>query len=77
LIAEAGYRIPGLETSPIVRLERRAGPGGYTDETLVGGGISLWAFGHNSNLKVFYIRGLRDEGPGYDQFKAQWQVFYF
>jgi hypothetical protein len=76
-IAEAGYRIPGLNTSPIVRLERRAGPDGYADETLVGGGLSLWAFGHNSNLKIFYIRGLRDEGPGYDQFKAQWQVFYF
>jgi hypothetical protein len=76
-IAEAGYRIPGLLTSPIVRFERRAGPGAYPDETLVGGGISVWAFGHNGNLKIFYIRGLRDEGPGYDQFKAQWQVFYF
>lgn len=76
-IAEVGYRIPGLNTSPIVRFERRAGPEGYPDETLVGGGISVWGFGHNGNLKVFYIRGLRDEGPGYDQFKAQWQVFYF
>jgi hypothetical protein len=76
-IAEAGYRIPGLNTSPIGRFERRAGPDAYTDETLIGGGLSLWAFGHNGNLKIFYIRGLRDGGPGYDQFKAQWQVFYF
>jgi hypothetical protein len=30
-----------------------------------------------SDLELFYIRGLRDEGPSYDQFKAQWQVFYF
>lgn len=76
-IAEAGYRIPGLNLSPIARFERRQGPDDYVDETLIGGGLSLFAFGHNSNLKVFYIRGLRDEGPGYDQFKAQWQVFYF
>ncbi|HTV25413.1 MAG TPA: hypothetical protein VMG12_42250 [Polyangiaceae bacterium] len=77
LIAEAGYRMPVIHLSPIVRVERRAGPDAYVDETLIGGGLSLFAFGHNSNLKVFYIRGLRDEGPGYDQFKAQWQVFYF
>jgi hypothetical protein len=77
LIAEAGYRIPLLDTSPILRVERRAGPDDYVDETLIGGGLSLWAFGHNGNLKVFYIRGVRDDGPGYDQFKAQWQVFYF
>jgi hypothetical protein len=76
-IAEAGYRIPGLSTSPIARFERRAGPDAYPDETLVGGGISVWAFGHNGNLKVFYIRGLRDDGAAYDQFKAQWQLFYF
>jgi hypothetical protein len=76
-IAEAGYRIPLLNTSPIFRVERRAGPDDYVDETLIGGGLSLWAFGHNGNLKIFYIRGLRDDGPGYDQFKAQWQVFYF
>jgi hypothetical protein len=77
LIAEAGYRIPILSTSPIARIERRAGPDGYADETLIGAGLSLWAFGHNSNFKIFYIRGVRDEGPGYDQFKAQWQLFYF
>ena len=77
LIAEAGYRIPVLNTSPVVRFERRAGPDAYVDETLIGGGLSVWAFGHNSNLKLFYIRGLRDEGQGYDQFKAQWQLFYF
>lgn len=76
-IAEAGYRIPILNTSPVVRFERRAGPGAFPDETLIGGGLSLWAYGHNSNLKIFYIRGLRDVGPGFDQFKAQWQVFYF
>ena len=75
--AEAGYRIPVVNLSPIARIERRAGPDAYPDETLVGGGLSLFAFGHNSNLKVFYIRGLRDEGRGFDQFKAQWQVFYF
>jgi hypothetical protein len=76
-IAEAGYRFPILNTSPIARFERRAGPGGYPDETLVGAGLSVFAFGHNGNVKLFYIRGLRDDGPSYDQFKAQWQVFYF
>jgi hypothetical protein len=76
-IAEAGYRIPGVNLSPIARFERRAGPDAFPDETLIGGGLSLWAFGHNSNLKIYYIRGVRDEGPGYDQFKGQWQVFYF
>jgi len=75
-IAEAGYRFADL-LSPIARFERRAGPDAYPDETLIGGGLSLWAFGHNSNVKVFYIRGLRDAGANYDQFKAQWQVFYF
>lgn len=74
--AEAGYRFANL-LSPIARFERRAGPDGFLDETLIGGGLSLWAFGHNSNLKIYYIRGLRDEGANFDQFKAQWQVFYF
>ena len=74
--AEAGYRFANL-ISPIARFERRAGPDAFPDETLIGGGLSLWAFGHNSNLKVYYIRGLRDEGANFDQFKAQWQVFYF
>jgi len=76
-IAEAGYRIGSLRTSPIARFERRSGPDDFVDETLIGGGLSFWAFNHNSNLKIFYIRGLRDDGPNYDQFKAQWQVFYF
>ena len=66
-----------MNLSPVVRFERRAGPDAFPDETLIGGGLSLFAYGHNANLKVYYIRGLRDVGPGYDQFKAQWQLFYF
>lgn len=75
--AEAGYRIQSLRLSPVARFERRAGPDAFPDETLVGGGLSFWAFGHNSNLKIFYLRGLRDAGANFDQLKAQWQVFYF
>lgn len=78
LSAEAGYLIQVLRLSPIVRFERRWGPGTALDETLIGGGLAFWAFNHTSNIKAFYVRGkpggaVRD----YDQFNAQWQLAFF
>jgi hypothetical protein len=77
LMAEAGYLIALLRLSPILRLERRWGRGTTVDETDLGAGLSLFVFGHTSNLKAFYVRGRRDDAPDYDQFSAQWQLFFF
>jgi hypothetical protein len=76
-MAEAGYLIAALKLSPIVRLERRWGRGNTVDETDYGAGLSLFAFGHTSNLKAYYVRGVRDDAADYDLFNAQWQLFFF
>jgi hypothetical protein len=39
--------------------------------------VSFFAFKHNANLKVYYVRGVRDDAVDYDQFNAQWQLFYY
>jgi hypothetical protein len=83
VMSEAGYRIADLRLSPIVRFERLWVPGknGAADitETRVGGGLSLWAYGHNSNVKVFYARVIPSATGqnSYNVFTLQWQVFVF
>jgi hypothetical protein len=78
IMAEAGYLLSFLRLSPILRFERRWGPGTALDETDIGGGLSFWAFNHTSNLKAFYIRGKPGGSvPDYDQFNAQWQLAFF
>jgi hypothetical protein len=78
IMGELGYRIDAIRLSPIVRAERRWAGGTALDETDISGGLAFWAFGHTSNLKVFYTRII----PGgsvaaYDEFNAQWQVAFY
>lgn len=77
IMGEVGYLIALLRLAPIVRCERRWGSGTTVDETIYGGGLSLFAFKHNANVKVYYVRGVRDDATDYDQFNAQWQLFYY
>jgi hypothetical protein len=78
LMAEGGVNLTSLKLSPIARFERRWGDATTVDETDVGGGLSYFAFGHNANIKAYYIRGLRDHNAAdYHQFNAQWQVFFY
>lgn len=77
IMGEAGYLFALLRLAPIGRVERRWGSGTTVDETLYGGGLSFFAYKHNANLKVYYVRGVRDDAVDYDQFNAQWQLFYY
>lgn len=77
VMVEGGYLIRALMLTPIARVERRWGSGTTIDETDIGGGLSWFVFNHSSNLKVYYIRGVRDIGQDYDQFNAQWQLFFY
>jgi hypothetical protein len=77
LMAEAGVLIPVLRLSPVARYERRWGSVRVIDEQAFGGGLSFWAFGHTSNLKAFYMRAIREGVADYDQFNAQWQLFFY
>jgi hypothetical protein len=76
--AEAGYRFDAVKLSPIVRVERRWGPGTALDETDLSAGLAFWAFGHNSNLKAFYTRLIpADPANAFDQFNLQWQLAFY
>jgi hypothetical protein len=76
-MAEAGVNITFLRLSPMLRAERRWGTKTTVDETDIGAGLSFWAFGHNANLKAYYVRGMKDHAADYDQFVAQAQLFYY
>lgn len=87
LYTEVSYRFRPLEIAPIFRFEKRtmdaptvARPN-ETDETRTGLGLAWWFMGHNSNLKLYWQK-VKPEAQGttlktYNQFTAQWQMFYF
>ena len=81
-MSEAGYNFNTL-ISPILHVEYLWGgtsSGGVTsvNQGRYGGGLALWCFGHNSNLKVFYTRLTEQGAPhGANQINAQWQLFFF
>lgn len=78
LMGEAGYLIAAAELSPIVRVEQLWGSGALADQTRVGGGLAYWPYGHNSNLKAFYMHISEEGAPhGANQFNLQWQVYFF
>lgn len=74
LMSEIGYNFNTL-ISPIARVEYLWGPAnGYH----IGGGLALWAFGHTSNLKLFYTRNWEQGTLHADnQVNLQWQLFFF
>jgi Phosphate-selective porin O and P len=82
LMAEAGYTFYAARLSPIVRFEHLEGPL-LPPQDRYGGGLALWLFGHNLNLKAFYTRITQQPPPGappyhsHNQFNLQGQVYYF
>ena len=82
LMSEVGYNIGGLNLSPIVRVEHLWGgtsSGGVTsaDQTRAGGGLAFWPYGHNSNLKAFYMRDTQTGTKhGANQVNVQWQLYF-
>ena len=81
LMGEAGYLIDAIHLSPIVRFENRWVDGetaGSPDETRMGGGLAFWPFGHNFNLKAFFMH--IEPSPAahaYDAFNLQAQFFVY
>src|SRR5437764_1190381 len=77
LSAELGFHIKALHLAPILRGEHLWLSGG-PDQTRLGGGIALWAYGHNFNLKAFY-QNIKDEGIARhaNQFNLQAQLYFF
>jgi hypothetical protein len=82
LMSEVGFNFGGLNLSPIFRFEHLWGgtsSGGTTssDQTHVGGGLAFWPYGHNSNIKAFYLRNTQTGTPhGDNQVNVQWQVYF-
>jgi len=78
LMGEAGYNFAAVHVSPIFRFEKRMGSGTLVDETRVGGGLAFWPYGHNTNLKAFFVN-VKDSGAAksFNQFNLQWQVFAY
>jgi len=92
-IVEAGYLLPDLRISPIVRFEHLGAtvgnPETHPDETRVSFGGAYWPFAHNLNLKLFYTLisgGLNPSGAGAavignsrtaSQINLQLQLYYF
>jgi hypothetical protein len=78
LMTEAGYTLAGLGLGPILRVEELWGSGTLANQNRVGGGVAYWPYGHNVNLKLFYMHIKSDGLPrGANQFSLQAQVFFF
>jgi len=78
VMGEVGFAIGDLKLAPIVRAERLFLTGDNNDTTRLGGGLALFAFNHNSNLKLFYtnIKG-EAASRGVNQINLQWQLYFF
>ena len=71
-MSEIGYNFAGLNISPIFRFEQLWGgtsSGGTTsvNQTRAGGGLAFWPYGHNSNLKAFYMHDAVSREPARGQ----------
>jgi len=82
LMAEAGYIIKPVLLSPILRYEDREMSSGPTsaapNEKRYAVGLAFWPYGHSVNLKMFYSRIHQEPSThDYDQFNAQWQLFFY
>lgn len=84
VMGEIGFTTPifDLSVSPIVRYEQLWTADdsiavGF-QEKRIGGGLAFWPYLHNSNLKAFYTRVLREgTDHGAHQVNLQWQVYFF
>jgi hypothetical protein len=82
LMSEVGYNFDAFHISPIFRFEQLWGgtsSGGTTsaNQTRAGGGLAFWPYGHNSNLKAFYMHNT-EAGTAHaaNQVNVQWQLFF-
>jgi len=81
LMSEIGFNLGGLNLSPIFRFEQLwGGTNGMTtsaNQTRAGGGLAFWPYGHNSNLKAFYMHDAEAGTPhAANQVNVQWQLFF-
>ena len=82
VMGEAGFTFFAARLSPIVRVEHIEGPT-LPPQNRYAGGIALWPFGHNFNLKVFYTRITQAQPPlsapvhDANQINIQSQVYFF
>ncbi len=82
LMSEIGYNFGGLNISPIFRFEQLWGgtsSGGTTsvNQTRAGGGLAFWPYGHNTNLKAFYMHDAVAGSPhAANQINVQWQLYF-
>jgi hypothetical protein len=81
LMSEVGFNFGGVNLSPIFRFEHLwGGTNGATtsaDQTHVGGGLAFWPYGHNTNIKAFYLRNTVAGSPhGDNQVNVQWQLYF-
>jgi hypothetical protein len=82
LMSEIGFNFAGANISPIFRFEHLWGgtsSGGTTsvDQTHVGGGLAFWPYGHNTNIKAFYLRNTQTgTAHGDNQVNVQWQIYF-
>jgi hypothetical protein len=89
MMFEAGYLIRSAMLSPTVRVERltESVPAATApSEDRLGGGLSFWPYGHNSNIKAFFAKVHRDpcgSDPNcvpvhdFNQINVQWQVYFY
>ena len=81
LMAEAGFIFDAVHLRPILRYEQRWVEGetaASPDETRLGGGLAFWPYGHNFNLKAFFMH--IDPTPAthaYNAFNLQAQLFVY
>jgi hypothetical protein len=82
LMSEIGYNFEGFNISPIFRFEQLWGgtsSGGTTsvNQTRAGGGLAFWPYGHNTNLKAFYMHDAVAGSPhAANQINVQWQLYF-
>ncbi len=82
-MGEVGYLIGPIRLSPIVHFERLVSYTPMPDpampsEDRYGGGLAFWPYGHNSNLKVFFLSVHRNPAPhDFNVINVQWQVYVY
>lgn len=81
---EVGYLFGALALAPIFTFNHLTitEPAGSTvsppNQTRIGGGLSFFPFGHNSNVKLFYQNvKVATEAKAFNQVNLQWQLYFF
>jgi hypothetical protein len=81
MMFEAGYLIRPIMLSPTVRVEKltvNEPTPQNPSEDRIGGGLTFWPYGHNSNIKAFFAKVHRDPAPhDFNQINVQWQVYFY